>query len=58
MDLFDKIMVAFGFVSIFLSLLIRTTGIPSAIVFKAVPFFSGVYTVFYVLLLNNIITIN
>lgn len=58
MNIFDKVMVMFGIVSMIIGLIVHTKNVQSAIMLKVIPFFSGIYIIFYVLILNNIITIN
>ena len=58
MNISDKIMIMFGFMSLVVSLTVKTRNLQSSIMLKVIPFFSGLYIIFYVLLLNNIISIN
>ena len=58
MSISDKIMIMFGIMSLIVSLMTKTQNLQSSIMLKVIPFFSGIYIIFYVLLLNNIISIN
>ena len=58
MNISDKIMIMFGIMSLIVSLITKTRNIQSSIMLKVIPFFSGIYIIFYVLLLNNIISVN
>ena len=58
MSISDKIMIMFGVMSLVVSLITKTRNLQSSIMLKVIPFFSGIYIIFYVLLLNNIISIN
>lgn len=58
MNISDKIMIMFGIMSLIVSLITKTRNLQSFIMLKVIPFFSGIYIIFYVLLLNNIISVN
>ena len=58
MSISDKVMIMFGVMSLVLSLITKTRNLQSSIMLKVIPFFSGIYIIFYVMLLNNIISIN
>ena len=58
MNISDKIMIMFGVMSLVVSLMTKTRNLQSSIMLKVIPFFSGIYIIFYVMLLNNIISIN
>lgn len=58
MNIFDKVMIMFGIISICFGLILKTPDFKSSLIFKVIPFFSGTYIIFYVLVLNNIISIN
>ena len=58
MNISDKIMIMFGVMSLIVSLMTKTQNLQSSIMLKVIPFFSGIYIIFYVLLLNNIISVN
>lgn len=58
MNISDKIMIMFGIMSLIVGLITKTRNLQSSIMLKVIPFFSGIYIIFYVLLLNNIISVN
>ena len=58
MSISDKIMIMFGVMSLVVSLITKTRNLQSSIILKVITLFSGIYIIFYVLLLNNIISIN
>ena len=58
MSISDKIMIMFGVMSLVVSLITKTQILQSSIMLKVIPFFSGIYIIFYVLFLNNIISVN
>ena len=58
MNISDKIMIMFSIMSLIVGLITKTRNLQSSIMLKVIPFFSGIYIIFYVLLLNNIISVN
>ena len=54
----NVILIAIGLWFIILSLLINTKDVVSAFVFKVIPFFSGLFCIFYAIVNMGILNIN
>lgn len=57
MDILTLILIIIGVWFIVFSFLLSAENIPSKIIFKVIPFFSGVYCVYYALIQSGILVI-
>lgn len=52
------IFILIGFYFVTLSFILNTQNVKSAIVFKVIPFFSGIFLIFYFFYITGVIKIN
>lgn len=58
MNVFDIILCIIGMWAIIFSLIVKTESFKGSIIYKVIPFFSGVYCIFYSLYVSGIIKFN